>query len=79
MQRSIFGRGFPPLMPLGSTRYLTLIHARWPQAVDEMLEDMYLPSQRSGGNWLTWPFKTINVKEIEDLTQERRAIREASG
>ncbi|KAF8875650.1 hypothetical protein BD779DRAFT_208198 [Infundibulicybe gibba] len=29
----------------------------WSQVADEMLEDMHLRSRRSGGNWLTWPFK----------------------
>ncbi|KAG2010573.1 hypothetical protein CC2G_013388 [Coprinopsis cinerea AmutBmut pab1-1] len=47
----------------------------WPQAVDEMLEDMYLPSQRSGGNWLTWLFRPIDLKEIENLAEERRIVR----
>ena len=26
---------------------------------------------RSGGNWLTWPFKPVNITEIENLTEER--------
>jgi dimethylaniline monooxygenase (N-oxide forming) len=30
---------------------------------------------RSGGNWLTWPFKVIHIKEIENLGEERRAKR----
>lgn len=47
----------------------------WPQAVDELLEDMYLPSMRSGGNWLTWPFKVIDLKEIVNLGEERRLKR----
>ncbi|EDR06936.1 uncharacterized protein LACBIDRAFT_299323 [Laccaria bicolor S238N-H82] len=47
----------------------------WPQAVDELLEDMFLPSSRSGGNWLTWPFKIIDVKEIATLSEERRSLR----
>ncbi|GLB35449.1 putative pyridine nucleotide-disulphide oxidoreductase [Lyophyllum shimeji] len=44
----------------------------WPQLVDDLLEDMYLPNMRSGGNWLTWPFKIIDLKEIASLTEERR-------
>ncbi|KAF8551014.1 FAD/NAD(P)-binding domain-containing protein [Imleria badia] len=51
----------------------------WPQAMDELLDDMGLLSMRSGGNWLTWPFKTITVDEIATLREERRARREASG
>ncbi|KAI0058583.1 FAD/NAD-P-binding domain-containing protein [Artomyces pyxidatus] len=47
----------------------------WPQAIDELLEDMELPSMRSGGSWITWPFKTISLKEISKLTEEREAKR----
>ncbi|OCH90140.1 FAD/NAD(P)-binding domain-containing protein [Obba rivulosa] len=47
----------------------------WPQLTDQLLEDMGLPSMRSGGNWLTWPFKVIDLKEIESLGQERAAKR----
>lgn len=50
---------------------------RWPQAMDELLDDMGLPSMRSGGNWLTWPFKVISPAEIKNLGEERRAKREA--
>ncbi|KAG6381877.1 FAD/NAD(P)-binding domain-containing protein [Boletus reticuloceps] len=49
----------------------------WPQAMDELLEDMGLPTMRSGGNWLTWPFKVTSVDEIATLGEERRAKREA--
>lgn len=48
---------------------------RWPQAADELLEDMYLPSGRSGGWWFNWIFKVIDLKEIENLTEERKALR----
>jgi dimethylaniline monooxygenase (N-oxide forming) len=48
---------------------------RWPQTIDEMLEDMGLQTYRSGGNWLTWPFKVIELKEIEHLKEERDALR----
>ncbi|EMD34940.1 hypothetical protein CERSUDRAFT_116460 [Gelatoporia subvermispora B] len=51
----------------------------WPQLTDELLEDMGLPSMRSGGNWLTWPFKVIDLKEIENLGQERAALRLQQG
>ncbi|KAG9308599.1 FAD/NAD(P)-binding domain-containing protein [Chiua virens] len=49
----------------------------WPQAMDELLEDMGLPIMRSGGNWLTWPFKVVTVEEIATLSEERRVKREA--
>jgi len=47
----------------------------WPQLVDDLLEDRYLPSMRSGGNWLTWPFKVIDLGEIVNLGEERRLKR----
>lgn len=43
----------------------------WPQAVDDLLDDMRLPIFRSGGNWLSWPFKVIDLKEIENVKEER--------
>lgn len=43
----------------------------WPQLVDELLEDMGLESMRGGGGWLTWPFKVMDLKEIENLHGER--------
>ncbi|TEB27449.1 FAD/NAD(P)-binding domain-containing protein [Coprinellus micaceus] len=46
----------------------------WPQAADDLLDDMHLPTRRSGGNWLTWPFKLIETKELSKLTEERRAL-----
>lgn len=45
--------------------------------MDELLEDMGVRSMRSGGNWLTWPFKVISPDEITTLGEERRAKREA--
>lgn len=30
---------------------------------------------RSGGNFITWPFKPIDIKEIEHLTEEREEKR----
>lgn len=36
---------------------------------------MRLPGMRSGGNWLTWPFKTIDVAEIANLKAERDDLR----
>ncbi|TCD60699.1 hypothetical protein EIP91_009652 [Steccherinum ochraceum] len=47
----------------------------WPQMADELLEDMELPSMRSGGNWLTWVFKVVDLKEIKDLRGEREQKR----
>jgi hypothetical protein len=53
-----------------------MIHLhRWPQLVDDLLEDMGVPAMRSGGNWLTWPFKVVNQNEISTLKVERDAIR----
>ncbi|KAI0259070.1 FAD/NAD-P-binding domain-containing protein [Gloeopeniophorella convolvens] len=47
----------------------------WPQLVDELLSDMGLPGMRSGGNWLTWPFKVIDLAELATLKEERDAKR----
>lgn len=47
----------------------------WPQAVDDLLEDMGLPIHRSGGSWFTWPFKIIDLREIASLGDERRVKR----
>ncbi|KAG5354248.1 hypothetical protein C0989_003761 [Termitomyces sp. Mn162] len=69
---------FPTMLPWCSaakTDYWLLPKFSWPQLVDELLEDMYLPSMRSGGNWLTWPFKVIDIDEIVNLGQERRLKR----
>lgn len=45
--------------------------------LDTLLNDMSLPSMRSGGNGLTWPFQVIDVKEIANLREEREALRNA--
>ncbi|KAF8875014.1 hypothetical protein CPB85DRAFT_1378674 [Mucidula mucida] len=47
----------------------------WPQYINQLLADMRLPGMRSGGNWLTWPFKTIDVAEIANLKAERDDLR----
>ncbi|KAI9460710.1 FAD/NAD-P-binding domain-containing protein [Russula earlei] len=47
----------------------------WPQLVDELLEDMGVRAMRSGGNWLTWPFKVVDLDEISSLKEERDAKR----
>ncbi|KAF9240381.1 FAD/NAD(P)-binding domain-containing protein [Melanogaster broomeanus] len=49
----------------------------WPQAIDELLDDMEVPSMRTGGNWLTWPLRVISLDEIASLGKERRIKREA--
>ena len=46
------------------------------QACDDLLEDMDLPIMRSGGTWFTWPFKVVDLKEIETLRAERAGKRE---
>ncbi|KAH0584375.1 hypothetical protein H2248_009914 [Termitomyces sp. 'cryptogamus'] len=67
---------FPTMLPWVNESYSSnLAFWTWPQLVDELLEDMYLPSMRSGGNWLTWPFKVIDIDEIVNLGQERRLKR----
>ncbi|KAI0262601.1 FAD/NAD-P-binding domain-containing protein [Gloeopeniophorella convolvens] len=48
----------------------------WPQFTDDLLQDMGLRSGRSGGNWLTWPFKAIDLAEIATLKEERDAKRQ---
>ncbi|KAF9034318.1 hypothetical protein BJ165DRAFT_1512908 [Panaeolus papilionaceus] len=48
----------------------------WPQAADQLLDDMYVRSGRSGGNWLNWAIKVIDLNEISTLTAERRQLRE---
>lgn len=43
----------------------------WPQVVDDLLEDMGVRAMRSGGSWLSWPFKVIDIDEISNLKAER--------
>ncbi|KAJ3527639.1 hypothetical protein NMY22_g9712 [Coprinellus aureogranulatus] len=47
----------------------------WIQAMDDLLDDMYLPSRRSGGNWLNWVFRPVQSEELLTLSDERRAKR----
>lgn len=61
-------------IPFDLSRRTQIFHS-WPQAVDTLLEDMDLKSMRSGGNWLTWPFKVIDLREIQFLKEERDARR----
>ncbi|KAJ2933423.1 hypothetical protein H1R20_g3675, partial [Candolleomyces eurysporus] len=67
---------FPNMLSWVNDSYSTSLDFwTWPQGADDLLEDMYLPSVRSGGNWLTWPFKAIDSKELSTLGQERRQLR----
>lgn len=36
---------------------------------------MGLKVMRSGGNWLTWPFRVVRTKELAGLKEERDARR----
>ncbi|EJD48218.1 FAD/NAD(P)-binding domain-containing protein [Auricularia subglabra TFB-10046 SS5] len=49
----------------------------WPQYIDQLLADMGLRTGRSGGNWLTWPFRVVSNAEITTLSHERRMKRES--
>jgi dimethylaniline monooxygenase (N-oxide forming) len=51
-----------------------LSHHSWPQLVDDLLEDMGARAMRSGGNWLSWPFKVVDLDEISTLKSERDHI-----
>ena len=64
----------PLSLPDPGGSYMIHLH-RWPQLVDDLLEDMGVPAMRSGGNWLTWPFKVVDLNEISTLKAERDAIR----
>ena len=48
-----------------------MVNNSWPQTCDRLLEDMSLPSMRSGGNWFNWSMKVISIDEIKDLGLER--------
>jgi dimethylaniline monooxygenase (N-oxide forming) len=39
------------------------------------MEDMNLPTIRSGGNWFNWVFRVVDLKEISTLGEERQALR----
>ncbi|KAI0047566.1 hypothetical protein FA95DRAFT_1662704, partial [Auriscalpium vulgare] len=56
-------------------RQAAWMRQRWPQWIDGLLEDMGLRTRRSGGNFLTWPFKVVRVQEIATLKEERDARR----
>lgn len=63
------------LLLVNESHSSTVCFLAWPQYIDELLEDMGLRSMRSGGNWLTWAFKVIDVQEIATLKEERDAQR----
>ncbi|KAI0051981.1 FAD/NAD-P-binding domain-containing protein [Auriscalpium vulgare] len=67
---------YPGLLNSLNESYSTMA-AVWdgPQWIDGLLEDMGLPIMRSGGNWLTWPFKVVRVQEVATLKEERDAQR----
>jgi len=70
---------FPNVAPWTNPSWMANVYAfAWPQAVEDLLRDMSLPIYRSGGNWLNWVFQVIDAKEIANLSEERRANREAS-
>ncbi|KAI0262584.1 FAD/NAD-P-binding domain-containing protein [Gloeopeniophorella convolvens] len=67
---------YPSALRCWNESYASYIaYFSWPQFTDDLLEDLGLRSERSGGNWLTWPFKTIDVAEIATLKEERDAKR----
>ncbi|KAI0686660.1 FAD/NAD-P-binding domain-containing protein [Cerioporus squamosus] len=63
----------PTALNASHTSYLAFWS--WPQHADDLLDDLGLPVMRSGGNWLTWPFKVVDLKEISTLKEERDAKR----
>ncbi|KAF9476196.1 FAD/NAD(P)-binding domain-containing protein [Pholiota conissans] len=70
-------RRYPNMLSWINESYSTTLDFwTWPQAADELLEDMHVRSLRSGGNWLTWPFHIIDLSELSTLGDERRAVRE---
>ncbi|EIW77421.1 FAD/NAD(P)-binding domain-containing protein [Coniophora puteana RWD-64-598 SS2] len=70
---------YPGMLDKFSESYTSVIVAwSWPQAMDNLLDDMGLRTQRSGGNWLTWPFKVVSVDELKGLKLERKTIREST-
>jgi len=48
----------------------------WPQFCDDLLEDMSLPYQRSGGGFFNWIFQVVQIEELKNLTEERQAKRQ---
>ncbi|KAI0068518.1 FAD/NAD-P-binding domain-containing protein [Artomyces pyxidatus] len=63
------------LLRLNESSVTSLPYFTWPQAIDQLLEDMELRSMRTGGNCLTWAFKVVDPKVISTLKEERDAKR----
>ncbi|KAI0056612.1 FAD/NAD-P-binding domain-containing protein [Artomyces pyxidatus] len=71
---------YPDTLPWVNESYTSSVSLpTWPQTVDDLLEDLELPSMRSGGNWLTWWSKPVNMKEISMLKEERDTRRHLEG
>ncbi|KZS89482.1 FAD/NAD(P)-binding domain-containing protein [Sistotremastrum niveocremeum HHB9708] len=70
---------YPNMLLWTSDSYsANIVFFGWPQYVDQLLEDMSLPSVRSGGNWLTWAFSTVSVEELKTLKNERGSKRDTT-
>lgn len=67
-----------PRIGLSGAHRLPPCPRSWPRLADTLLDDMRVPSARSGGNALTWLFRTIELKEIERLGEERAQLRAQS-
>ncbi|TBU39196.1 FAD/NAD(P)-binding domain-containing protein [Dichomitus squalens] len=71
---------YPQVAPTANSSHTSNIGFwGWPQVADDLLEDMGLKVMRSGGTWLTWPFRVVSVKEIAGLKEERDARRALKG
>ncbi|KAI1795062.1 FAD/NAD(P)-binding domain-containing protein [Ganoderma leucocontextum] len=67
---------YPQVSPTANSSHTSNIGFwGWPQVADDLLEDMGLEAMRSGGSWLTWPFRVVQIKEIAGLKEERDARR----
>ncbi|PIL37555.1 hypothetical protein GSI_01249 [Ganoderma sinense ZZ0214-1] len=71
---------YPQVAPTANSSHTSNIGFwGWPQVADDMLEDMGLGVMRSGGSWLTWPFRLVRVGELAGLKEERDARRARVG
>ncbi|KAJ6471197.1 FAD/NAD-P-binding domain-containing protein [Mycena vulgaris] len=69
-------RRFPDVLERLNESYSSVVALwTWPQYADQLLEEMGLRSMRSGGNWFTWPFRVIDLKELSSLGEERKQKR----
>ncbi|KAM5542339.1 hypothetical protein V8D89_003798 [Ganoderma adspersum] len=67
---------YPQVSPTANSSHTSNIGFwGWPQVADDLLEDMGLEVMRSGGSWLTWPFRVMQIKELARLKEERDARR----